>query len=35
MTLETVESTAVSLETMTGIYDQATQRVLNRKIMGI
>lgn len=35
MSRETVESTAISLETMTGVYDQATQLVLNRKVMGI
>ncbi|MDX2221868.1 MAG: winged helix DNA-binding protein [Rhodospirillaceae bacterium] len=32
---ETLEETAASLETMTGLYDQATQRVLNRTIMGL
>ena len=33
--IETLENTAVALEQMTGVYDQITQLVLNRKIMGL
>lgn len=33
--VETLERTAESLERMTGVYDQTTQLVLNRKIRGI
>lgn len=35
ISLETLEKTATSLEQMTGVYDQTTQLVLNRKNLGI
>lgn len=35
VTVETLEHTAASLERMTGVYDQTTQAVLNRKVLGI
>lgn len=35
VTVETLKKTAESLEQLTGVYDQTTQLVLNRKTMGI
>lgn len=35
ISVETLERTATSLEQMTGVYDQTTQLVLNRKNLGI